>query len=309
MSTPLEVRLQILKLQEQQAIEMLAAEGIVPCSREGVWSIGVPGVFSVSCREIDAEQVGMRVCVYARAERAEKAIATYIWGAPWPDHDQAVNTTRLLDALTVAWPVIARPFRRGGQPYQEGPREVADLAALIDNEALPRLVFVANGPALAIEWQSARFEPGAECLIVVESLLMLGDLLADRINGSTSAIAWTNIRVLADVFPSQPDFAPENATFSIPPDAELNFYAEKYETECDSLRRWGLRHIANWYLTDRHTVLPNALDAIPSWEEVAPLVEKLGVRMGRDEKETIEAAENEFLIECRNHFYYKRWPT
>lgn len=288
----------------QAKTEALAGRGLPPRPRGPAFHFGCPSFFA-SLRPIDEAAVGVDLGRYERNGGADPSV--HVWGASWPDYDQPVDGEALLSALSAAWPTISRPFRRGREPYTAGPKETADLGALAGDPALPLLRFVAEGPGLSIEHAGGRMEFGAECLIVVESLLAFGDKLAELFPEGRGAEAWASTRGFADVFPWAEESWKEDSK-QPPKDAEDAFYAAKSGLGAEEWAAHALAHLVEVYSSDKHVPFPDLSKAGTADRPDEERVSKAAELLQTDRAGFERLALHEFRVGCRAAAYYAKWP-
>jgi hypothetical protein len=128
------------------------------------------------------------------------------WGQPWPDRGEMVPGSSLLERLAGAWPAIALGY--APQAAAGGASAVVDLAG----PGLPRMELEVRGADIEVRSRCGASSPGSESVIVVETLMALGDVLAaglDRAGPSPEPAAWRAVRGLADLLPAALDIRPE----------------------------------------------------------------------------------------------------
>jgi hypothetical protein len=289
-------------------IAALAERGLTPRPRGPSHLWGCPS-FSVCLRVIGDGTVGLDI-EHDRRERPEGrwsglAPFVHIWGAAWPDYDQTVRAAPLLAGLAAAWPVVARPFLEGRPVFEPGPRQEADLAALVGDPSLPPLRIVAEGPGIKIEHAGGVFDPKGESLIVVECLLALGDKLAALLPGSAEAARWTEVRGLAEVFP----WSEEGVDVPRRLEAEEAFYAAKFGLAADGWERHMLTHMTELHINNTEYVpFPDLAQPPPPRDGLDARVDEAAARVHMPRDEFLAMARHEFLVDCRAVVYYLKWP-
>jgi len=194
---------------QEQVIAALAARGLPPAERGEIFSLySEPLSYGFRWLPGSPGQIEIRIGTKNRdhADRKHSAGGDRpVWGRRWPDYGVVVSGADLLAFLALEWPLLVSDFLM----KPEARNGVADFRAGIGRPDLPRFEIAVQGREIEVRADRGRCRPGAEGLMVAESLLTLGNELAGWLAGlgihGAAVAAWAEARKLDDLPPTEAD--------------------------------------------------------------------------------------------------------
>lgn len=293
----------------RRTVDRMRAEGREPAPDGDHYThVGDYGHLTFSLRwpdPADASRVEMRAFATSGPSGRVRAVV----GRSWPEYGEVVSAPGLLGFLARHWTLVGRHYN--SLPDEPSPVEL-DLRHGLGRPDLPFVGLRVGTPEIFLGFGGKWQGHGTESLMVVESLMALGDTLAASLPGTPEAAAWAGTRDAVRVFPapvSKPgvEFGERDRA------AEVAFYAGLLGQDPADFRRaaiWvrvlGLRGEQGlWERGWGDLSLPSPL---PPEEEVMAAWGAEVARYGEALSPDGEPEVSERCMAVRAALFYRTWP-